>query len=283
MSELVTIGIPFFNSRTTLGSAIRSVLAQTHTNWQLILMDDGSTDGSLGIAQSFSDGRISVISDGSNRGLVYRLNQISQMAEGSLVARMDSDDIMHPERLREQVAYLMQNHECDMVSTAAYIIDESNNVIGVRGLDDGDLSLIGRIRQIIHPSVMARKDWMIANPYDPLYVRGEDFELWCRTASCSRFHMIRLPLMYYRDPLSVRVGPYKRSLKTARMTYRKYGSDLVGKAKAYQYMVMTHVRSAAVSTLAAVGATEMLVNRRAQAISADRHSDAKRGLLAAGA
>ncbi|MEK5752755.1 glycosyltransferase family 2 protein, partial [Acinetobacter variabilis] len=72
----ISIGIPFFNAEKYLEDAIKSVLAQTFQNWELILVDDGSIDRSLEIARSFNDPRIRIIADGHNRRLAYRLNQI---------------------------------------------------------------------------------------------------------------------------------------------------------------------------------------------------------------
>ena len=78
-SVSVTIGIPFYNARRTLADSVRSVFAQTHADWELLLVDDGSTDGSLDIARSITEARVRSVSDGVHRGLVYRLNQIATL------------------------------------------------------------------------------------------------------------------------------------------------------------------------------------------------------------
>ena len=103
MCTLVTIGIPFYNASQFLEYAIKSVINQTYTNWELILVDDGSTDDSLSIARSFNDQRIKILSDGVNKGLVSRLNEIILNSRGSYIARMDADDIMHFERIEKQI------------------------------------------------------------------------------------------------------------------------------------------------------------------------------------
>ena len=84
-----------------MSDAICSVLNQSYIDWELLLLDDGSTDESLNIAKSFTDGRIKIISDGMNRGLIYRLNESINMARGKFYARMDADDIMHPDRIKK--------------------------------------------------------------------------------------------------------------------------------------------------------------------------------------
>ena len=79
INQLVSIGIPFYNAEKYLDYAIRSVINQSYSNWELILIDDGSTDRSLEIAKSFSDKRIKVLSDGENKGLILRLNQLTEI------------------------------------------------------------------------------------------------------------------------------------------------------------------------------------------------------------
>ena len=106
---MISIGIPIYNASNYLEDAIKSVLAQSFTDFELILIDDGSTDNSLEIAKSFTDSRIKVISDGENRKLPYRLNQIIQLAKHGYIARMDADDLMDCDRLKIQFEVKTQN------------------------------------------------------------------------------------------------------------------------------------------------------------------------------
>ncbi len=92
--------------KNILEDAIKSVLAQTFQDWELILVDDGSTDRSLEIARSFVDSQIRIISDGYNRRLPYRLNQIISEAKYDIIARMDADDLMAVDRLEKQIKVL---------------------------------------------------------------------------------------------------------------------------------------------------------------------------------
>src|SRR5690625_1371076 len=131
---MITIGLPFFNDSRYLEMAIRSVINQTYQDWVLLLVDDGSSDGSLGIAKTYAekDSRISVISDGENKKLPYRLNQIAKLTKTPYLARMDADDIMHPERIEKQLGILESNQEIDVLGTNAYSIDSNNEIRGVR-------------------------------------------------------------------------------------------------------------------------------------------------------
>ena len=102
---LVSIGLPFFNAGRMLTAALQSIFAQSLEDWELILLDDGSSDKSLHLAASIQDLRVRLFSDGRNRGLSYRLNQSALLARGKYLARMDADDVMHPDRLRRQIGF----------------------------------------------------------------------------------------------------------------------------------------------------------------------------------
>ena len=108
---MISIGIPFYNAEEYLSYAILSVLIQSYREWELILIDDGSSDNSLAIANMYAekDSRIRVISDRTNKKLPYRLNQLIEESTGNFISRMDADDIMHPERLEKQLRFLETN------------------------------------------------------------------------------------------------------------------------------------------------------------------------------
>lgn len=193
-NTFVTIAIPFYNSELFLADAIQSVVNQTHKNWELLLINDGCTDSSPEIAQQYSktDERIKYISDGKNRGLVYRLNESVQVAKGFYYARMDADDIMAIDRIETQVMYLEQHPDVDIVGSSAMIIDDKNNII--RSSDMSDIST-----GFIHPTVCGRTDWFRKNKYNEKCHRCQDCELWLRTARSSKFYNISRPLLFYRE------------------------------------------------------------------------------------
>lgn len=178
----VTIAIPVYNGESYLRDAIQSVVNQTFQDWELYLVNDGSTDGSLAIMQEYAlrDIRIKVIDDGQNKGLVTRLNQSIEIAVGKYYARMDADDIMYITRIEEQVKFLESHPDVDVLGTSIMIIDNNNNIMG-----SGMCS--GRVNSFIHPTVMGKLEWFRANPYCEWALRAEDMELWSRTASKSKF------------------------------------------------------------------------------------------------
>lgn len=227
----ITIGIPFYNNEKTLELAIKSVIAQTFKNWELFLIDDGSTDNSVEIAKknANSDSRINLICDGTNKGLVFRLNQIIDIANGDYIARMDADDVMLPERLEKQLAVFNENPKIDVVATAAYTIDENDNPIGIRDMDDINLKNKKDILKkslLVHPSILVKKEWYKLNKYDKKYIRAEDYELWCRTFTFTNFYRITEPLLLYREG-NTNIKNYVASMKTLRMIYRNYSKGLL--------------------------------------------------------
>jgi glycosyltransferase involved in cell wall biosynthesis len=197
-TDLISVGIPFYNAEKYLALAIDSVISQTNKNWELILLDDGSSDNSLQIANEYAerDDRISVVSDGKNKGLGARLNELAALSTGEYIARMDADDSMHPNRLEKQINILETHPEIDVLGTNAYVIDENDLVFGVRFKQQSGLT---KVENFIHPTIMAKKQWFIDNPYDEKAIRIEDAELWYRTKKKNDFMIINEPLLFYRE------------------------------------------------------------------------------------
>lgn len=201
----ISIGISFYNAEKFLADAIRSVFAQTYQDWELILIDDGSTDASLDIALSVKDSRVRVISDGFNRKLPYRLNQITSEATHDFVARMDADDLISPTRLEKEIQILKENPEIDIVSTGVCSLTNDSIPVGTRCGSIGDIItgrklLLGQ-SGIVHASVLARKNWFLRNPYNEKLLLVEDYELWLRSFANDdlKIHIIHEPLYYYRE------------------------------------------------------------------------------------
>ena len=227
-TSLISIGMPFYNAQHYLGYAIESVLSQTYEKWELVLVDDGSSDNSLAIANMYAENnsRIRVISDGRNKKLPYRLNQLIEESTGDLIARMDADDIMHPERLEKQLSFLETNKRYDLVSTGLVSIDKDNIVKGYRKVESlyDDFSNIETSYPIVHPSVMARRSWFKRNKYSEKYPRAEDFELWTRAISNNDFKMAVLPdlLLYYREEGNLSVDKILNTYSDVFKIYSSY-------------------------------------------------------------
>ena len=284
MSERVsvTIGVPFLDARRHLADAVRSVFAQTHEDWELLLIDDGSRDGSVDVVRPLDDPRVRVVSDGSHRGLCARLNQIASLARGTYLARMDADDLMHPERIERQVGFLRANPDVDLIDTATFTVADDLTPLGMRG--DGPLdarpAAVLRHGLLIHPTVMGRAEWFRGNPYDPVYVRAEDRELWSRTCATTRFARLRSPLFFYREDPAGNLRSYLRSERTVRDVLRRYGPPLVGARRTRWLVLRSRLKSAVYRVGTGLGLQGRLVRGRNRRLDPAEIREARRVLSA---
>jgi glycosyltransferase involved in cell wall biosynthesis len=205
---LVSIGMPIFNCEKTLAVAVRSILNQTYSSWELLLMEDGSRDRTLEVAQSFSDPRIFVFRDHTHKGLVPRLNQAVAMSRGKYFARMDADDVAYPERLERQTKYLEWHSDIDLLGCGILVFRNNGIALGVRPIAENHAEICRRPWagfRLPHPTWMGRMEWFRSHPYVANAVRAEDQELLLRTYSTSCFFCLPEILQGYReDPLVLR-------------------------------------------------------------------------------
>lgn len=201
MSPRLTVALPVFNGGADLRVAVASVLGQSFGDWELLLIDDGSTDGAIE-ALGLDDPRVRVIRDGANRGLAARLNQAIGLARGELFARMDADDVCHPERFARQVAFLEEHPEVDLLGTACVTIDADGRLSGRFPFAASHAEICARPWRgfyLAHPTWMGRVAWFRSHRYaDPAPYYCEDQELLLRTYATSRFAALPEALFAYR-------------------------------------------------------------------------------------
>ena len=137
----VTVLMPIYNGERYLGEAIDSILGQTLRDFELLIIDDGSTDGSRGIIESYSDSRINLVRNDCNLGLVATLNRGLELSRGDYIARMDCDDIALPTRLEKQVQYMDHNPEVGLCGTCYQWFDEKSTKTVLLAEDDGSIRL----------------------------------------------------------------------------------------------------------------------------------------------
>ena len=205
---LVSVVMSFHNARDTLARSIHSLLWQTHHNWELILLDDGSSDGSAKVLDSIEDPRIRLYGDPVCRGLPVRLNQGVALAKGQYIARMDADDVAFPERFARQVAYLENNRNVDLLATAALLVNAEDRPVGVLQAGLSHEAICRRPWQgfpMPHPTWMGRADWFRRHRYDETARLVEDQALLYRTYRTSCFAGLPDVLLGYKyTGLSVR-------------------------------------------------------------------------------
>ncbi|EGI74696.1 glycosyltransferase family 2 protein [Pseudoalteromonas distincta] len=180
----ISIILPVYNAEQYLDEAIQSILVQSHKQFELICVDDGSTDGSLKIIQKYAraDARVVIISR-ENKGLIYSLNEAINMCKYRYIARMDADDICEPERLELQIK-AMKSKKLAVIGSSYSYIDTTGVKTGSRLLPTGHRIISWLMdfgSPFCHPSVMFDKELIGTElRYDPNYKHCEDYELWFR-------------------------------------------------------------------------------------------------------
>lgn len=193
----ISICMPVYNASLYLRECIDSILFQSFTNFELLIVDDGSTDDSVEIVRSYPDSRIRLIKN--KHDYIGSLNLLLQEAKGKYIARMDSDDIMMSNRLETQYAYMETHPDIDILGgSLKYFNREIEKIITYREdiITAGDL-LNGAV--LAHPTVMMRSSSMSNLRYNKSYIYAEDYHLWCQ-AFMAGLRMTNIPdvLIKYR-------------------------------------------------------------------------------------
>jgi glycosyltransferase involved in cell wall biosynthesis len=189
----ISVLMPIFNAEKDLSGAIESILNQSFQEWELIIVDDGSTDNSVLIVKSFSDTRIKLIELNRNGGIVLALNAGWEQAQGDWIARMDGDDRCAIDRLEKQFA-LMEREKLDICGSHWYQINDEGKFVRNLFAPTNSDELVATLATTVpfaHGSVMLRKAFFAQNHlcYSPGY--GEDYRLWIECfAKGAKFGML---------------------------------------------------------------------------------------------
>jgi GT2 family glycosyltransferase len=200
----LTIGMTVFNAERTIARAVRSVQAQTHLEWRLIVLDDGSHDGTARVVQALaeSDDRIELIHGVTRQGLPHRLNQLIDLATSTFFARMDADDICHPERFARQLAFMTRHPEVELVGSSMVILGGDGRVRGLRRAPARHDEICARPYSsfpLFHPTWLGQRLWFKRFGYAAHARRCEDQELLLRAHRRSRFANLPEPLLGYSE------------------------------------------------------------------------------------
>lgn len=197
----VSVLMPVYNAEKYLVQAVDSILNQTFRDWELIIINDGSTDSSRQLLERIDDNRIIIIDNEQNLGLIKTLNKGIDLCKGTYIARMDADDISLPDRLGKQVHFMDNNPDYIMCGTNALVIDNDGEVTGkIRNLISNELLQINLLfsNPFVHPSVIIREEVLKTNRFDDGYKHIEDYELWCRIAKLGKIANLENDLLLYR-------------------------------------------------------------------------------------
>ena len=232
---MVSVLLPVYNAAPYLQATLESILAQTFTDFEILALDDGSTDGSGAILEACTDKRLHIIRHTENQGLIATLNEGLELARGLYVARMDSDDLMLPQRLERQVAYLEAHPEIALIAAFVEFINSDGELCGSWSVDRATsdkasiAAMLPRTNCIAHPTVMLRRSALGKLRYDPRQQGSEDWDLWLRMRSHGmRLGKIPEVLLRYRQHGASMMGLQKLDVSYERRLMRTRWRFLLG-------------------------------------------------------
>jgi glycosyltransferase involved in cell wall biosynthesis len=198
----VSVVMPVRNAARYLPAALVSILDQTLADWELVAVDDGSTDATPDILAGWGDPRLRVARNQTSLGVAGALNVGLGLAQGEYVARQDGDDLSRPERLAKQAAYLDAHPEAGLVAGLAHWIDQEGRSLGRRQEPQSPTLLAWRllmVNPVSHGTVMFRRALVQdLGGYDPAFEGAEDYELWSRLARRAGLAQLPEELVDYR-------------------------------------------------------------------------------------
>ncbi len=202
VNPLISVLMPVYNGQQYLAEAIESILNQTYWHFELLLLDDGSSDNSAQIIKGFNDSRIVYIKNETNKGLIYTLNRGVGLAKGTFIARMDADDVSVANRFEKQIQEFQKDER--LVICGSFIKTFGNGVeqyISHMPVTNAQiLASIFFTCPFAHPSVMIRKDSILQlnEIYREDYKHSEDYDLWSRLVFVGNSKNIPEFLLNYR-------------------------------------------------------------------------------------
>lgn len=211
MNDFVSVVLPCYNQKKYVGEAIESVLNQTHKNFELIIIDNASTDGTKEIIKKYEDNYLNIrtIYHEKNVGFQNSINEGFSSSKGNFIAVQNSDDIWYEYKLEEQVRIFRENPEVDIITTDADIIDEKGNKVGRRlseeiswdefGLIKTPFRKLCKINFCCHPSLIFKKSCLENEKgYDPSLGYACDWWFLLSIVSTHKLYYIQKPLLSYR-------------------------------------------------------------------------------------
>lgn len=218
----VSVLFPVFNTKEEyLRAAMESILSQTFSEFEFLILNDASTNNAEDVIKSYTDPRIKYFKNEKNLGISETRNKLLDLATGEYLAVMDHDDISLPDRFQKQVDYLDNNPEVGVVSSyVGYIHRKGRIDKNPINHDDICMKLFARCGSLIHPASMIRKSVIIDNnlKYENEFTPAEDYALWCRLMTHTKFHNIPEVLFLYR----------KHATNTSKIQAEKLEKSVIG-------------------------------------------------------
>jgi len=204
-SETLSIVMGIYNTEAFLAKSLDCILAQTFSDFEMICVNDGSTDGSLEILNNYAarDSRVRVVSFSKNQGISTALNEAIRLAQGKYIGIADSDDLYLPQKFATQIQFLEANADYVAVGSSASFIDTSDKLFGWEMMPESDAALRWRMlfnSPFFHPSLLLRAEAIKKIPvvYNPCMKAAIDYDLWPRILKYGKGYNLKEPFLFYR-------------------------------------------------------------------------------------
>ena len=196
MAPELSVIMPVYNGEATLAAAIDSILAQSFKDFELVIVDDGSTDRIAAVLNRYTDPRIKLLINEKNIGLTRSLNRATCASAGQYIARQDADDVSMPERLQKQISFMRANPDVALLGTSRATLDSNGRTVGVKILPEApDYGRLLRSNCFVHGSIMVRRAILDeTGGYNEDFKMSQDYELWLRIAKTHRVMNLQEPL-----------------------------------------------------------------------------------------
>lgn len=198
----LSVVMAVFNDENYVAASIESILGQTFRDFEFIVIDDGSTDGTAEVIRAYRDPRIIFIQNNGNLGLTRSLNIGLEIATGRWLARQDADDISLKHRFQKQIGFLKQHPNLALLGTAANYIDEKQKIIGRTTLSNDPEAELSHLNPFVHGSIMLCRSVAVElGGYDEFFRYCQDYELWARIARHHKVSILKERLYLFRQHL----------------------------------------------------------------------------------
>lgn len=227
----ISVIVPMYNAATFLKETVENILTQTHKDFELLLIDDCSTDNTLEVANTFSDSRIRVIKNEKNRGAGATRNKGIESAQSTYLAFCDADDIMMPNRLEQQLNFMEQHPEIDVCGSFVRLMNEKGDDIGKYTFpiehDEIKVALFLRCAFQQSTAFIRRSRFVQSGLRYKENHFAEDFDLWANAVKQLKFHVLPEFLIYYKISESqLTATSWEKQRRDALLTYKLMMDDL---------------------------------------------------------
>lgn len=279
----MTIGIPFYNCARYLPNVIRSIYAQTYTDWEVIFVDDGSSDGSLEIVRAIKDSRVTICADGKHLGIGARRRQLVDMTRTRYLAWLDADDMMHPDRLAVQCEFLENHDQIACVDSSCYIVDPDLNLVRTSHKKKGIVpaSDMALTPQMLNTAILARTAMYTRVRFNPKHRRVEDWDVWIRASKEYVFYHLDQCLSYVLNADLDQRPRMDRELSEPRFllrTYLEHGRAHLGLARTALLVLRLCARTAYRIVVILLGQHKYLKAARTANVTDEERLAAEAGL-----